>query len=247
MRHQTGLLTQCRRLSDDAGNKVLEELASSGANALLDYREVPNLSDGSLKISHGLSISRYSINFGTLQLSRSYPAPENPALKRFVLPGDLRLAWRLYMSFYLWIPKIRSGPRVGRYLLNLPFEDWRSPFGRDFRCLYGDQWFSGNAKVAEILLSPKEKDLQLRRHLRFRHFGDECYYQTVLGNTPGLKISKATRRYVDWFGDSGQNRAEHPKWLGLDDLPAIISSQAHFARKFLPNTAALDELDRMLG
>jgi hypothetical protein len=35
--------------------------------------------------------------------------------------------------------------------------------------------------------------------------------------------------------------------LGLDDLPAIISSEAHFARKFSAESPVLDELDKMLS
>ena len=133
-------------------------------------------------------------------------------------------------------------------MINLPFEDWRSPFAPDFKCLYGDQWFAGSRKVAEILLKPIDKHTQLRRHLRFRYVADECYYQTVLGNMPGLKISKATRRFVDWSESAGgPHGGSRPKVLGLDDLPAIMSSKAHFARKFSPDSLVLDEIDRMLA
>lgn len=228
-------------------DKVLETLASSQVDALLDYREVPSLSDSNHNLTFGLSISRNSINFGTLQLGRSYSAPENSALKHFVLSNNLELAWRRYMGFYVWVPIIRSGPRIGRYMLNLPFEDWRSPFEPDFKCLYGDQWFTGNRKVAEILLRPTEKHMRLRRHLRFRYVADECYYQTVLGNALDLKISKATRRFMDWSQSAGGPLGgSHPKVLGVDDLPAIISSKAHFARKFAPDALVLDAIDKML-
>ena len=226
--------------------RVLERLSSSGMDAFLDYREVPSLSDSN--IDYKLSFSVNFINFGTLRVDRPYPAPENPALRHFVLPNNLDLAWRRYIGFHVWLPIIRSGPRVGRYMLNLPFEDWRAPFAPDFKCLYGDHWFTGNRKVAKILLHPTAKHIQLRRHLRFRHNPDECYYQTVLGNTAGLKISKATGRFTEWSQSAGGPQGEwHPKVLGLEDLPAIISSKAYFARKFAPESLVLDEIDKMLS
>jgi Core-2/I-Branching enzyme len=226
--------------------KVLEELASSGVDALLDYREVPSLSEFSR--DHRLRISRYSVDVGVLRYDTAFPMPENPALKHFVLSSNLALAWQRYIGFHVWLPVIRRGPRVGRYMVNLPFEDWRAPFGPDFKCLYGDHWFAGNRKVAEILLNPVDQHMQLRHHLRFRSNVDECYFQTVLGNTPSLKISKATRRFVDWTESAaGPHGGSHPKPLGLEDLPAIISSRAHFARKFAPDSLVLDEIDKMLS
>jgi hypothetical protein len=198
--------------------KVLEELNSGGMDALLDFREVSR--------THS---------------DLPYRTPENPTLEHFVSPGNLAIAWNRYVGFNAWLPIIRSGPRIGRYIIYLPFEAWRSPFGPHFKCFYGDQWFTGNRKVAEILLNPTDKHMQLRRHLRFRIVGDECYYHSVLGNSPGLKISKATKRFSEWLGGGA-----HPQILGLNDLPAIISSKAHFARKFAMDSPVLDEIDRML-
>jgi len=229
--------------------KVLEDLGTSGVDALLDYREVPKLSDPRHKITYRLSISRYSASLVSSRFDPPYPTPENPVLKHLILPQNLELAWRRYIAFNVWCPIIRSGPRIGRYTMYLPFDGWRLPFTPDFKCFYGDQWFAGNHKVAEILLNPTDKHMQLRRHLRSRNdVSDECYYQTVLGNAVGLRISRATRRFADWSESAGglQGRA-HPKVLGLDHLPAIIASKAHFARKFSPESPVLDEIDRMLS
>ena len=216
--------------------KVLEELASSGVDALLDYREVPKISDPRHKLTFNLSVSKY---FGSLTSSHfdpPFPVPENPALKQFALDKNVELAWRRNLAFHVWFPVIRSGPRIGRWTLYLPFDGWRLPFTPDFKCLYGDQWFTGSHRAAEILLNPTDKHMEFRRHLRSRNdVSDECYYQTILGNAPGLKISTATRRFSDWTESAGGPRGgAHPKVLGLDDLPAIISSKAYFARKFAP-------------
>jgi hypothetical protein len=133
-------------------------------------------------------------------------------------------------------------------LLQLPFEDWRSPFTAEFKCYYGDQWFTGNSRAAEALLNPVEKHMQLRHHLAFRVVADECYYQTILANSAGLKLSGATKRFVDWSQSAGgPHGGESPKVLGLDDLPSIIASKSHFARKFAPETPVLNELDKILA
>jgi hypothetical protein len=199
-------------------SEVLRDLESRGVDALLDYREVtkPPLDVAS---------------------------PENPALRPFASRGNLELAWHRYVGMNPWVPIIRKGPRLGRHTFYLPFEAWSSPFGSQFKCFYGDHWFSGNQKVAELLLNPTPKHLQLRRHLRLRTSPDECYYHTVIANAPNLKLSTGTSRFCNWTG----GKEGHPRDLGLDDLPAIISSNAHFARKFTPGSPVLDEIDKILA
>jgi Core-2/I-Branching enzyme len=201
--------------------KVLKELTSSQMDAFLDYRDVVNFSSDS-----------------------SYPAIGNSALEQhFSSLGNLAVAWRRYVGLNLWFPIIRNGPRIGRYTVYLPFKAWSSPFRSQFKCFYGDFWFAGNQKVAEMLLKPTDKHMQLRRYLRWRVVPEECYFQTVLGNTSHLKIGKETRRFAKWEGGPGA----HPWTLGLSDLPAIISAGAYFARKFAPESPVLDEIDRMLS
>jgi hypothetical protein len=199
--------------------KVVQELTASGADTLLDFREV--LANPS---------------------NPPYPAPENPALQHFVSPGNAAIAWHRYKGFHAWFPIISRGPKIRRHIINLPFEAWRSPFNPQFKCFYGDHWFTGKQKVAEILLRPSDKHMQLRRYLRWRASADECYYHTVLGNTPNLKINRATRRFAKWLGGGA-----HPRILEINDLPEIISSDAYFARKFAPDSQVLDEIDRMLS
>jgi hypothetical protein len=200
-------------------DQVIADLASCGGDALLDLREVPNTPP-----------------------DMSYPPPENPTLQHFGSAENLALAWRRYVGFNAWVPIIRAGPRIGRHTMYFPFEMKRwSPFDTSFKCFYGDHWFSGNSKVAQILLKPTEKHLQLRHHLRRRVVPEECYYHSVLGNVPDLNIVRATRRYSKWLGGGA-----HPQALTFQDLPEIISSGAHFSRKFEERAPVLDEIDRMI-
>jgi len=200
-------------------DQVIADLASCGGDAFLDLREVPDTPPDA-----------------------SYPPPENPTLQHFGSAENLALAWRRYVGFNAWVPVVRAGPRIGRHTMYFPFEMKRwSPFDASFKCYYGDHWFSGNSKVAQILLTPTQRHLHLRRHLRWRVVPEECYYHCVLGNSPDVKILKATRRYSEWLGGGA-----HPQVLTVNDLPAIISSRAHFARKFEPGTAVLNEIDQLL-
>ena len=65
----------------------------------------------------------------------------------------------------------------------------------------------------------------------------------MLANTPGMRIRPEYWHYVDWSGESDR----HPKTLCVDDLDALQSTPAHFARKL--DLAACpelyDELDRL--
>ena len=196
MRSQTGLfLLSAADYPTMPAEKVLEELAGSDVDALLDYREVPKLSNLRHKITWQASISKYSVSLISSDFNPPYPAPDNPALEHFVLAQNLELAWRRYIALNVWCPIIRSGPRIGRYMVYLPFEDRRSPFAPDFKCLYGDQWFAGNHKVAEILLTLPIGTCVFVGIFAFGTSPDECYYQTVLGNVPGLKNIKSNETF----------------------------------------------------
>jgi hypothetical protein len=193
--------------------KVLQDLIADKVDAFVDFHELP------AALSQSVDLVR-----------------ENP-----VLPGNATLAWHRYIGFKAWVPVIRRGLRIGRYTVSLPFAAWPSPFGPDFKCFYGDHWFTGNQRTANILLRPTERHIRLRQHLRWRASPAECYYQTVLCNAPDLTLSRATRRFAKWEGGGA-----HPQNLGIKDLPDIMASGAHFARKFSPESAALDEIDKVL-
>jgi hypothetical protein len=198
---------------------VLRELAMNGMDALIDLREVP-------------------FDPHHQQAEQS----DNPALQNFSLPFSATIAKRRYVDFNAWLPVVRRGPRLGKRIIFLPFRSFMSPFGLDLKCFYGDHWFIGSRKIAEILTNPSDQHKQLGRYLRWRSVPEECYYHTVLGNIPGLKMTTDTRRFAKW-----QEGSAHPEILGSEDLPAIIASKAYFSRKFASDSPVLDEIDRTLA
>ncbi len=117
-----------------------------------------------------------------------------------------------------------------------------SPFSRRFRCWAGEHWWTlGRRGVEELLRTHRERP-ELARWFAARHVPEEAYVHTVVCNAPGLRVTTNAFRYVDWT-----SHAPSPRELGLADLPRLLGSGSHFARKFRRDDPVLDELDRSLG
>jgi len=117
-----------------------------------------------------------------------------------------------------------------------------APFSRRFRCWAGEHWWTLGRRGVEHLLRFWEERPEVARWFAARHMPEEAYVHTVICNAPGLRVAPGSFRYVDW-----SSRAPHPRVLGTADLPALLASGAHFARKFAEGDPVLDELDRILG
>ena len=94
-------------------------------------------------------------------------------------------------------------------------------------CFIGDQWFCANRRSAEYILEFHYQNNAITSHYRRRRFADESYFQTILANAPHLKLKNDNYRYVIW-----PERSAHPKTMGMEDLPNLLTSSTHFARKF---------------
>jgi hypothetical protein len=71
---------------------------------------------------------------------------------------------------------------------------------------------------------------------------EEVFLQTVLVNSGKFRFVPDSKHYIDL----SQSRNNHSKVLGMVDLPSMLASEAHWARKFDPSfdSAVLDVLDR---
>lgn len=118
-----------------------------------------------------------------------------------------------------------------------------SPFSDEFRCYAGETWFTANRCAVRYVLEFHVHNPPLARWYERKSNVDESYVQTILGNAPGLRLCGDPKRYTDWSEDE-----PHPKTLTLEDLPTMVQSGAHFARKFEPgmSSALLDQLDEAL-
>ena len=91
--------------------------------------------------------------------------------------------------------------------------------------------------VGHLLDDPSMR--RLVRYYRGREAPDESLFHTALCNQPDLRICKDHKRYADWT--SGE---AHPKWLEASDVPKILGSGAHFARKFRQDGLVQEFIDR---
>lgn len=125
-----------------------------------------------------------------------------------------------------------------RYIKNPALTRWLTPFRNGFQCYSGSAWYALRRTAARALLENTPIASRLRRHYERRFCPDESYYQTVLLNDTKLCIVNRCLTYTDWsLGGS------HPKTLGYEDIPKLLSSQALFARKFPLDEGLLHALD----
>ena len=200
--------------------EIRDDLSKTDCDAFLDYRE---------------------IRFGA-------PPPGRPAAHGFARSDWVDEARRRYWPLRYWLPylslaRLRSGrfplAKAGFALEGkriLPILD-RLGFYRPARIFGGDFWFHANRKSISRLLDPALAPLW--RYYGTKSVPDESAFHTALCNMPELRIFDGNMRYADWTAGG-----PHPKWLGAVDVPRIAASGAHFARKFLPDGAAQDFIDR---
>ncbi|MEA5619607.1 beta-1,6-N-acetylglucosaminyltransferase [Cronbergia sp. UHCC 0137] len=150
------------------------------------------------------------------------------------------LAYRRYCSWNLFsLPFFKDFTiRWGHPLLSKP----SPPFSQKLRCFAGSQWFSANHRTAKYIIKFHSQKNSLTSHYRRRMFADESYFQTILANAPHLNLKNDDYRYVDW-----STKGAHPKTLVMEDLPSLLASPCHFARKFDIDVDSniLDQLDTM--
>ena len=113
-----------------------------------------------------------------------------------------------------------------------------SPFHDGVRCYAGDAWFTINRRVARFLLTDSPLRQRLFAHYSNRASPEESIYQTLLGNSSEFQLAPVNLRYTDWTGCYA-----HPRTLGREDIPMLLASSDHFARKFPFDTALLEELE----
>lgn len=202
------------------GARILAELQHSPFDAYLDHRRVPD--------------------YGDLP-----PAGKRNFALNTRCPTWVRLAYNRYIARNIKYPGLN---RKGRFCIRcfpLPHPRWikKSAFNDRFRCYAGDAWLTARARCAELLYADTDTSRALYEHYKGRVIPDESFCQTILCNASGLRLCNDNKRYADW--SAGQ---ASPKWLGVEDLPALLQSDHHFARKFSEKHDArvLSELDRVI-
>lgn len=118
------------------------------------------------------------------------------------------------------------------------------PFNQDFVCYGGSFLCTLSRSCVEYLHKFVESNPAIIEYYQGVAIPDECFIQTVLINSGLFELCNDCKRYFDF----SQTRNGHPRILSTIDLPALVKSQAHFARKFDPtkDEQILDLIDRQL-
>jgi hypothetical protein len=202
-------------------SQVLHQLEGEGCDAYLDHRIItwPPTPD-------------------------SEATPDAPAFRG---SDYVSLAHDRYRSLRFWFPayslRRRTPVKLHLAYLRVPsITRWFHPFSAAYPCYAGEWWFSGNASCAEALVADTPTTRKLINHLKHCFIPEECVIQTIVCNA-GLKVSRRNHRFIEW-----QHEQIHPRNLDVDDVPRILASGAHFARKFAwpSGKPALDAIDTAL-
>lgn len=154
-----------------------------------------------------------------------------------------RLCFDRYCTKHFSFPSLTRRLRPTRRVLAIKRSRLTArffPFSSQLRCFAGSTWFSANRRAAEHIVEFHETRPDLANRYRKVYCPDESYFQTILANASHLRLNNNNWRYID-FSAGGA----HPRTLDCEDLPKLLQSSAHFARKFDIDFDAriLDELD----
>lgn len=152
-----------------------------------------------------------------------------------------------------------------RYLRPLMAIDWLQPWVRislaystvavrrrntifnddDFICYGGSFFCTLSAQCVRYARDFARENPDIVAFFRGMPAPNEVFLQTVLVNSKKFRIIPDGKRYIDWTN----SRNNHPKVLGVADLPAMLASDAHWARKFDSDAdhRVLDILDTRIG
>ena len=158
-----------------------------------------------------------------------------------------RIAFNRYCTRNFTYPSLTKRMRRTKRTVCLkhPLLTWPFlPFSKNLRCFAGGQWFATNRRAADYIISFHSSNPGLAAHYSKLKFSEESYFQTILANAEGLRLNNSDWRYTDWSAGG-----PHPKTLLLEDLPNLLASPAHFARKFDIDLdiRILDEVDSLIG
>jgi len=200
-----------------SAQQILADLGETKADAWLDFREI---SEGCVQ-----------------------PADANSIAATYKTEQWMKTARDRYVAFDLIPFRIRKhiGMRNRTVFVRHPvLTRLFAPFSPKFRPFAGDFWHSINRRAAEALLDDTEESRALHRfYQKRRPIPDESYVQTILLNRPELTIENNNRRYAIWL-----KNARSPRPIGHGDIPDMLASGAHFARKFPLDLELYAEVDR---
>ena len=146
------------------------------------------------------------------------------------------------------INRSRSPVRIEGGIRNTPMQlgvrTLAHPFSASFACYKGSDWFTLSRKAVNYVQEFTRKNPDYLRYFQRTYIASEAYIQTILWNSPQLKIANNNRRFILWDA----NHSSHPITLAHKHLGKMTASGKDFGRKFDPklDNRVLDELDQII-
>jgi hypothetical protein len=102
-----------------------------------------------------------------------------------------------------------------------------SVFGPDFHCYGGSFFCTLRAECVRYVRDYAKANPEAVGFFRTAMAPEEVFFHSVLVNSGRFSLTTDYKRYIDWTGITNT----HPRTLGTEDAPAMVASNAHWARK----------------
>ena len=102
-----------------------------------------------------------------------------------------------------------------------------SVFGPGFHCYGGSFFCTLRVECVRYIREWAKAHPEAVAFFRTVMAPEEVFFHSVLVNSGKFKLTTGYKRYIDW----SQQNYTHPKTLGIEDAPALLASDAHWARK----------------
>jgi hypothetical protein len=122
---------------------------------------------------------------------------------------------------------VQPWARVSSAYLAVGVRRRRTVFGPDFNCYGGSFFCTLRAACVRYVRDYAKANPDMVAYFRTVLAPEEVFLQSVLVNSGLFSFTADAKRYIDWAGGS----YTHPKTLGAEDAPAVLASDAHWARK----------------
>lgn len=103
------------------------------------------------------------------------------------------------------------------------------PFGQEFKCYAGSQWFGCSSATCRDVLQWIKKNPKVITYFKNMQIPDEFFFQTVILNLRPQNIM-SSNHFINTF--NRMNDYSGPSFLQADDLNQLSLSDKFFARKF---------------